>query len=293
MSASRTFRQEAATGSRRPSRPAAWCALWPAGAPPVSGAGRRDHRGAGADELSGLRRRGRSDRRGVAVSGRPTPGAPAGGPLRHRGRPLLAVSAAYPGPARPADLRRARGGPRTARSRRGRAGRGVAHPRRPAAGQGRRPAADPLRPAGDAGGPRESAASCGTRRDAGLRGVARAGSQRLASAYNATSHQRNLVGAWASTCQAHYMPVFIDESPSRVERRRRGYRPWVGPVASFRATPQSHRPYPVSCERSSNRASRFPAHGSRTGFTPRHATGPHDALRPGETGRRARRPVPR
>ena len=47
--------------------------------------------------------------------------------------------------------------------------------------------------------------------------------------------------------------------PGRVERRRRGYRPWVGPVASFRATPQSHRPYPVSCERSSNRASRFPA----------------------------------
>ena len=36
----------------------------------------------------------------------------------------------------------------------------------PAAGQGRRPAADPLRPAGDAGGPRASAASCGTRRDA-------------------------------------------------------------------------------------------------------------------------------
>ena len=176
--ASRAFRQETATGSRRPSRPAARCALWPAGAPPVSGAGRRDHCGAGADELSGLRRRGRSDRRGVAVSGRPPPGAPAGAPLRHRGRPLLAVSAAYPGPPRPADLRRVGGGPRTARSRRGRAGRRVAHPRRPAAGQGRRPAADPLRPAGDAGGPRESAASCGSRRDAGLRGVARAGSQR-------------------------------------------------------------------------------------------------------------------
>ena len=47
-----------------------------------------------------LRRRGRSDRRGVAVSGRPSPGAPAGAPLRHRGRPLLAVSAAYPGPTR-------------------------------------------------------------------------------------------------------------------------------------------------------------------------------------------------
>ena len=80
------------------------------------------------------------------------PGAPAGAPLRHRGRPLLAVSAAGPGPPRPADLRRVGGGPRTARSRRGRAGRRVAHPRRPAAGQGRRPAADPLRPAGDAGG---------------------------------------------------------------------------------------------------------------------------------------------
>ena len=78
----------------------------------------------------------------------------------------------------------------------------------------------------------------------------------------------------------------------RVERRRRGYRPWVGLVASFRATPQSHRPYPVSCERSSNRAGRFPAHGSRTGFTARHATGRHDALRPNETGRRGRRPVP-
>ena len=80
--------------------------------------------------------------------------------------------------------------------------------------------------------------------------------------------------------------------PGRVERRRRGYRPWVGPAASFRATPQSHRPYPVSCERSSNRASRFPAHGSRTGFTPRHATGPHDAPRPGGTGHHVRRPVP-
>ena len=80
--------------------------------------------------------------------------------------------------------------------------------------------------------------------------------------------------------------------PGRVERRRRGYRPWVGPVASFRATPQSHRPYPVSCERSSNRASRFPAHGSRTGFTSTHATGPHDAPRPDGTGRRGRRPVP-
>ena len=163
-------------GGRPGRRPG--CALWPAGAPPVSGPGRRDHRGAGADELSGLRRRGRSDRRGVAVSGRPSSGAPSGAPLRHRGRPLLAVSAAYPGPARPADLRRVGGGPRTARSRRGRAGRGVAHPRRPAAGQGRRPAADPLRPAGDAGGPRESAASCGPRCAAGLRGVARAGSQR-------------------------------------------------------------------------------------------------------------------
>ena len=95
---------------------------------------------------------GRSDRRGVAVSGRPSSGAPSGAPLRHRGRPLLAVSAAYPGPARPADLRRVAGGPRTARSRRGRAGRGVAHPRCGLAGQGRRPAADPLRPAGDAGG---------------------------------------------------------------------------------------------------------------------------------------------
>ena len=75
-------------------------ALWAAGAPPVSGAGRRDLGGAGAGDLSGLRRRGRSDRRGGAVSGRPSPGAPAGAPLRHRGRPLLAVSAAYPGPAR-------------------------------------------------------------------------------------------------------------------------------------------------------------------------------------------------
>ena len=61
----------------------------------MSGAGRRDQR------LSG--------RRGGAVSGRPPPGAPAGAPLRHRGRPLLAVSAAYPGPPR-ADLRRVGGG---------------------------------------------------------------------------------------------------------------------------------------------------------------------------------------
>ena len=133
----------------------------PRAAPPVSGAGRRDLCGAGTGDLSGLRRRGRSDRRGVAVSGRPSPGAPEGAPLRPRGRPLLAVSAAYPGPPRPADLRRVGGGPRTARPRCGRAGRRVAHARRHAAGQGRRPAADPVRPARHAGGPRKSAASCG------------------------------------------------------------------------------------------------------------------------------------
>ena len=125
--ASRSFRQGPAAGSRRPSRTAARCALWPAGAPPVSGAGRRDLGSAGPDDLSGLRRRGERDRRGVAVSGRPSPGAPAGAPLRHRGRPLLAVSAAYPGPARPADLRRVGGSQRTARPRCGRAGRRVAH----------------------------------------------------------------------------------------------------------------------------------------------------------------------
>ena len=67
-----------AAGSRRPSRPAARCALWSAGTPPVSGAGRRDLGSAGADDLSGLRRRGQRDRRGVAVSGRPSPGAPEG-----------------------------------------------------------------------------------------------------------------------------------------------------------------------------------------------------------------------
>ena len=45
------------------------------------------------------------------------PVRPAGAPFRHRGRPLLAVSAAYPGPARPADFRRVGGGARTARPR--------------------------------------------------------------------------------------------------------------------------------------------------------------------------------
>ena len=63
---------------------------------PCPGARRRGLGGTGADHLSGLRRRGRSDRRGGTVSGRPSPGAPAGAPLRHRGRPLLAVSAAGP-----------------------------------------------------------------------------------------------------------------------------------------------------------------------------------------------------
>ena len=78
-----------------------------------------------------------------------------------------------------------------------------------------------------------------------------------------------------------------------VERRRRGYRSQVGTVASFRATPQSCRPYPVSGERSSNRACRFLAHGSRTGFRPRHATGQHDAqTRDGVAGVLARRHQP-
>ena len=80
-------------------------------------------------------------------------------------------------------------------------------------------------------------------------------------------------------------------NPGRVERRRRGCRSQVGTGASFRATPQSCRPYPVSGERSSNRACRFPAHGSRTGFTPGHATAELDAQSPGERGRRRRRPV--
>ena len=163
--ASRAFRQGPAAGARGPSRPAARCGLWPAGTPSAPGARRRDLGGADADDLSGLRRRGRSDRRGVAVSGRPSPGAPAG-PLRHRGRPLLAVSAAGAGPPRSADLRRVGGGQCTARPRR--AGRRVAHAH--AAGQGR----DLLQtrfglhvtPGGLAHLP-----SCGTRRAAGLRGV--------------------------------------------------------------------------------------------------------------------------
>ena len=50
------------------------------------------------------------------------PARPLAAPLRHRGRPLLAVSAAYPGPARPGDLRRVGGSQRTTRPRCGRAG---------------------------------------------------------------------------------------------------------------------------------------------------------------------------
>ena len=57
ISASRPVRQGPAARSRRASRPASGCALWPAGVPPAAGAGRRDPRGAGAGRLSGLRRR--------------------------------------------------------------------------------------------------------------------------------------------------------------------------------------------------------------------------------------------
>ena len=46
---SRTFRQEAAAGSRRSSRSAPWRALWPAGTPAVPDARRRGLGGAGAD----------------------------------------------------------------------------------------------------------------------------------------------------------------------------------------------------------------------------------------------------
>ena len=60
-----------------------------------------------------------------------------------------------------------------------------------------------------------------------------------------------------------------------VERRRHGYRPWVGFLRIL--SPQSHRPYPVSCERSSNRACRSPAHGSRNQIRPNY--GQHDARR--------------
>ena len=104
-------RQGPAARSRRASRPAAWGGVRPPRLPPAPDAGRRDPRGAGPGGVSGLRRRGRRDPRGVAVSGRAARGAPGRAALRHRGRPLLAVSAAGAGPPRAADLRRAgRGG---------------------------------------------------------------------------------------------------------------------------------------------------------------------------------------
>ena len=37
------------------------------------------------------------------------------------------------------------------------------------------------------------------------------------------------------------MKTFGAELVGRVERRRRGSRPWVGSVTSFRATPQPHK----------------------------------------------------
>ena len=154
------------------------CGVWPPRLPPAPGAGRRDPRGAGPGGVSGLRRRGRSDPRGVAVSGRAARGAPGGAALRHRGRPLLAVSAASAGPPRAADFQRAGRGGRAARSRGRRAGRRAAHGDGGAAGEGGPPAADHVRAAGHAGRPRPGAAPGGPRRRAGLHGAVRAGPQR-------------------------------------------------------------------------------------------------------------------
>jgi hypothetical protein len=78
----------------------------------------------------------------------------------------------------------------------------------------------------------------------------------------------------------------------RVECWRRGCRSQVGDRHILSGTPQSCRPYPVSSKRSSNRACRFPAHGSRTGFTPRHATAEHDVQRHSGRDRRRRRSAP-
>ena len=78
--------------------------------------------------------------------------------LRHRGGPLLAVSAARAGPARPADLRRVGGGCRSTGPERRRAGRRVAHRAGHAVGEGRPRSADPVRIVGDQGRPRPTAA---------------------------------------------------------------------------------------------------------------------------------------
>ena len=159
------------------SRTAGRCTLWPAGVPPASGPGGRDACGAGPGGVSGLWRRDRSDPRGIAVSGRNPRGAPGRAPLRHRGRSLLAVSAARAGPARAADLGCAgRGRCATGPRRRG-AGRRVAHRDGRTAGKGRPRAADHVRPAGDAGRPRSPAAPHGPRRRADLHGAVRAGPQ--------------------------------------------------------------------------------------------------------------------
>ena len=85
--------------------------------------------------MSGLRRRGRAGPCGVAVSGRPARGASPRAALRHRGGPLLAVSAARAGLARAADLRRVGRGCRSTGPGR-RAGRRVAHRAGHAAGEG-------------------------------------------------------------------------------------------------------------------------------------------------------------
>ena len=81
-------------GTRRASRATSRRGVREAGAPTAADTGC----GAGPDELSGGC--------GVAVSGRAARGASPRAALRHRGGPLLAVSAARAGPARPADLRR-------------------------------------------------------------------------------------------------------------------------------------------------------------------------------------------
>ncbi len=121
-----------------------------------------------------VRRRGRAGPCGVAVSGRPARGASPRAALRHRGGPLLAVSAARQG-RHALQTSDALGAGRSTGPERRRAGRRVAHRAGHAAGEGRPRSADAVRTVGDQGRPGPTAAPHRRRGGARVCGAARAG----------------------------------------------------------------------------------------------------------------------